>query len=253
MDELQPGHTQNGSDATFLYFAFSSNLLRSRILINSPSAVLVGVARLPGYKLGFSGWSDNWKGAVANIFPETSSKPEIGVDAAVNKLIGDPDEGGVWGAVWEISRESLNDLDRQEGVHLSEYEALDVVVHLLRAKKHHSDASPTLQQFARDQDLPTLSDGVALQQLCRHVGRQLDTSTWDPSKENFEPVRVRAYQKVAQSPGLPNNVKLGLPSDTYKLVVLKGAIECNLPPQYLKLLNAVATNNTASPYTAWKY
>ena len=44
---------RKSSGDTFLYFAFGSNLLTSRIHYQNPSAVAVGPARLDGYRLDF--------------------------------------------------------------------------------------------------------------------------------------------------------------------------------------------------------
>ena len=51
----------------FLYFAFGSNLLESRVKINSPSAEFICYATLKNYKLVFAGWSERWQGASGTV------------------------------------------------------------------------------------------------------------------------------------------------------------------------------------------
>ena len=96
--------------AHFLYFAYGSNLTEARLHENCPSARLVTVARLSGYRLAFTMRSDHWGGGVADIRPQ-------------------PD-GEVWGAVWCIAADEGARLDRQEGVHATppRYCRLDVTV-----------------------------------------------------------------------------------------------------------------------------
>ncbi|XP_011305035.1 gamma-glutamylcyclotransferase-like [Fopius arisanus] len=93
---------------TFLYFAYGSNLLAERIHINNPTAVRKGVGLLENYRLDFSGYARRWRGAPATIVPDNQAH--------------------VWGAIWEIDKSNLPDLDRQEGVDVNHYFSLDVDV-----------------------------------------------------------------------------------------------------------------------------
>ena len=84
----------------FLYFAYGSNLSAKRLHLHAPSAHLVSVARLEGYRLAFSIESKrSWLGGVGDIVPA-------------------PDDPGaeVWGALWVIAPEHSRELDAQEGV-----------------------------------------------------------------------------------------------------------------------------------------
>ncbi|XP_046387088.1 gamma-glutamylcyclotransferase-like [Ischnura elegans] len=96
------------SSEKFLYFGYGSNLLSKRILINNPSAVRKGAAKLTGYRLDFNGYAQRWGGAVATIVPD----------------------GGhhVWGALWEMNMTDVGNLDRQEGVESGIYEPMEVEV-----------------------------------------------------------------------------------------------------------------------------
>ena len=98
------------TEPDFLYFAYGSNLSEARLRENCPSARLVTVARLSGYRLAFTMRSDNWGGGVADIRPQP--------------------EGEVWGAVWCIATDESARLDRQEGVHATppRYRRIDVAV-----------------------------------------------------------------------------------------------------------------------------
>lgn len=81
----------------FLYFAYGSNLDVARLHIHAPSARLISIARLEGYRLAFSLESKrSWLGGVGDI--EASEG-----DAA-------------WGALWIIDAEHSRPLDEQEGV-----------------------------------------------------------------------------------------------------------------------------------------
>uniref|UniRef100_A0A0A9YU02 gamma-glutamylcyclotransferase n=1 Tax=Lygus hesperus TaxID=30085 RepID=A0A0A9YU02_LYGHE len=96
---------------TFKYFAFGSNLLTQRIHINNPTAKRFDVGVLDKYRLDFGYFAQRWGGYVATIVPD--------------------DEAVVWGAIWDIGLENLEDLDRQEGVKDAVYRPLEVSVKTL--------------------------------------------------------------------------------------------------------------------------
>ncbi|XP_017059093.1 gamma-glutamylcyclotransferase-like [Drosophila ficusphila] len=99
----------------FLYFGFGSNMLADRIHIQNPTAVKIGPALLPDYRLDFAFESGRWGGAVATIVP----------------TLGDH----VWGTLWEIDLSNLPDIDNQEGVHEGIYESRTVYVTLRTESK----------------------------------------------------------------------------------------------------------------------
>lgn len=91
----------------FLYFAYGSNLWSKRIHINNPSAIRIGIGKLKvsktkhltkfsrnfqDYKLDFVTYSNRWKGASATIEPKKGKY--------------------VWGALWEVDKSDLPNLDR---------------------------------------------------------------------------------------------------------------------------------------------
>lgn len=93
----------------FFYFAYGSNLWSKRIHINNPSAVRVGIGKLKvrkimqkqtikvyldyqDYKLDFVTYSKRWRGASATIIPYKGNH--------------------VWGALWELDKVDLPNLDR---------------------------------------------------------------------------------------------------------------------------------------------
>ncbi|MGE3961015.1 MAG: gamma-glutamylcyclotransferase [Dehalococcoidia bacterium] len=81
----------------FLYFAYGSNLDEARLRMHAPSARLVSIARLEGYRLAFSIESKrSWLGGVGDI------------------LASPGDE--VWGALWVLAPEESHPLDEQEGL-----------------------------------------------------------------------------------------------------------------------------------------
>jgi gamma-glutamylcyclotransferase (GGCT)/AIG2-like uncharacterized protein YtfP len=80
----------------FLYFAYGSNMDLERLQMHCPSARLVTIAELFGYRLAFSRESTNWRGGVADVRSST--------DAAV------------WGGLWLIDPAESHALDEQEGL-----------------------------------------------------------------------------------------------------------------------------------------
>ncbi|XP_041454585.1 uncharacterized protein LOC121407523 [Lytechinus variegatus] len=91
--------TSRGSEGTFLYYGYGSNLLKERIHLKNPSAVFVDVAELKDHKLCFGGqskWMSNrWHGGVATVEERNGSS--------------------VWGIVWRLEEKDLASLDLQEG------------------------------------------------------------------------------------------------------------------------------------------
>ena len=77
-----------------LVLAYGSNLRGEQMLARCPSAIALGVGRLPRHRLAFGGWSHGWQGGVATV------------EAAV---------GAVEGLVYRISAGDLAELDRYEG------------------------------------------------------------------------------------------------------------------------------------------
>lgn len=87
----------------FLYFAYGSNLDEARLHMHAPSARLVSVARLEGYRLAFSIESKrSWLGGVGDIVRATPVEASHASE--------------VWGALWVVDAEHSRALDEQEGV-----------------------------------------------------------------------------------------------------------------------------------------
>ncbi|XP_056115449.1 gamma-glutamylcyclotransferase b [Rhinichthys klamathensis goyatoka] len=101
---------RNGS--TFLYFAYGSNLLKERLQLKNPSAIIHCVAKLKDYKLVFGNHkgvaSQRWRGGVATI--EHSPGEEV------------------WGVVWRMNVTDIESLDRQENVKMGTYSPMKVFV-----------------------------------------------------------------------------------------------------------------------------
>ena len=77
------------------YFAYATNLNRKQMAAACPGARRLFRAVLPNYKLIFTGWQRQWKGATASIKPFQGEK--------------------VPGAVYQITDADLRRLDRAEG------------------------------------------------------------------------------------------------------------------------------------------
>lgn len=78
-----------------LHFAFGSNMDPEQMTERCSSALFVGIALLPDYRLDFPRWSENRGCGVAGV-----------VDA--------PGEG-VWGVLYEIDDSQVKTLDQNEG------------------------------------------------------------------------------------------------------------------------------------------
>ncbi|CAB3240960.1 unnamed protein product [Arctia plantaginis] len=92
-----PSEETTEPNGYFYYFGYGSNLLAKRIHINNPSAVLISAAKLPNYRLDFINLGDTketWNGAAATIVED--------------------DETEVWGSLWRIDIDQMNNLDQQE-------------------------------------------------------------------------------------------------------------------------------------------
>ncbi|XP_071539038.1 gamma-glutamylcyclotransferase-like [Panulirus ornatus] len=100
--------TRMASRGCFLYFAYGSNLLKERIHINNPSARMVTVGKLRDYRLDFNYFSRRWQGAAATIVEDPGNY--------------------LYGVLWEIDNEDMDNLDRQEGVQHGIYKVLEVDV-----------------------------------------------------------------------------------------------------------------------------
>uniref|UniRef100_A0A3Q3W983 Uncharacterized protein n=1 Tax=Mola mola TaxID=94237 RepID=A0A3Q3W983_MOLML len=102
----------NSLNRTFLYFAYGSNLLRERLQLGNPSAMIHCVAKLKDYKLVFGNHkglaSDRWHGGVATI--EHSPGDEV------------------WGVVWRMNMCDMESLDSQENVTLGAYSPVELLV-----------------------------------------------------------------------------------------------------------------------------
>jgi len=79
-----------------LYFAYGSNMSSDQMNRRCCSARKVGLARLCGSRVVFSGSSKRWGGGVADLAEDSDSM--------------------VWGVLWDLSDEDLTNLDRCEGV-----------------------------------------------------------------------------------------------------------------------------------------
>ncbi|CAI9723919.1 Hypothetical predicted protein [Octopus vulgaris] len=93
---------------TFFYFAFGSNLLKERLLINNKTAIFKTVAKLENYCLKFAHKSITWCGHAATI---VESKHDV-----------------VWGVVYEMNTSNMDSLDKQEGVDQNIYRPIEVRV-----------------------------------------------------------------------------------------------------------------------------
>jgi gamma-glutamylcyclotransferase (GGCT)/AIG2-like uncharacterized protein YtfP len=78
-----------------MYFAYGSNMDPEQMSQRVVGARALGPARLDGFSLTFSVYSNKWEGGAANIELEP--------------------EGHVWGVLWEVPDEHAERLDAYEG------------------------------------------------------------------------------------------------------------------------------------------
>ncbi len=90
-----------------LYFAYGSNLSIRQMRRRCPGSEVVGRARLPDYRLGFTRYATKRKGGVADIVPEPGAE--------------------VWGALYTVDDAGMASLDEFEGVPRA-YRRIDVSV-----------------------------------------------------------------------------------------------------------------------------
>lgn len=89
------------------YFAYGSNLNQRQMLERCPDSKPKFIATLPNYKLVFVGWSRQWRGGVISIKPLRGER--------------------VRGAIYEVSEQCVQRLDKSEG-HPTDYARQKVIV-----------------------------------------------------------------------------------------------------------------------------
>lgn len=125
---------------TFYYFGFGSNLLQKRITVQNKSAVRVGVGKLLNFRLDFADsladkkyYSPTWNGSPATIIEKKGE--------------------AVYGAVWKMAHEDIDELDRQEGVELGLYKPMTVKV-LINVKDVNEEISCRTYQLVNNPKEP---------------------------------------------------------------------------------------------------
>jgi gamma-glutamylcyclotransferase len=78
------------------YFAYGSNLSAAEMQRRAPGSTNLGVARLSSYRLAFTRVSSRRGGGVADVVPSKGFS--------------------VYGVLWEVPNDGMNQLDREEGV-----------------------------------------------------------------------------------------------------------------------------------------
>jgi gamma-glutamylcyclotransferase len=76
------------------YFTYASNLSKKRMQERCPDSTPKFTAKLPNYKLVFTGWSREWRGGKATIISSRGDK--------------------VRGAIYEVTEACMKNLDRIE-------------------------------------------------------------------------------------------------------------------------------------------
>ena len=151
--------------SSYYYFAFGSNLKKTRLLINCKSAKFHCTAELKNYRLAFTGSiSKTWGGSSATILPAANGN-------------------SVWGAVWLLTEPDVTALDIQEGVCMGIYRRIEI-------------------------DVESVDKGT---------------------------LHCISYAKPPDQPE-------GQPSHTYLEVIIAGAKEISLSPEYIRKLEYIEHN-----------
>lgn len=79
------------TQSAFYYFAYGSNMNMAQMKQRCSSPKVLGIARLPGYKVEFYGYSGIWDGAQETVIADTQSE--------------------VWGVLYELSAYDWEALD----------------------------------------------------------------------------------------------------------------------------------------------
>ena len=75
----------------YYYFAYGSNMNLAQMKQRCSGAKVLGIARLPGYKVEFYGYSANWDGALETVISDLQSE--------------------VWGVLYKMQAFDWDDLD----------------------------------------------------------------------------------------------------------------------------------------------
>jgi cation transport regulator ChaC len=142
------------------YFAYGSNMGAVAFRDRCPRAVQVGIAKVEGYRIGFTRHSKKRGGGVADLVAMAGSV--------------------VWGAIFDISQDGFDVLDEAEGVRFGSY----------------------------------------------------SRSIWKLAREDGSLVSAWTYVVVDKKPEIP-------PSYEYWKLLVDGAKEAGLPPEYAKRLEAI--------------
>ncbi len=129
------------------YFAYASNLNRKQMAERCPEAKAKVVATLPNFKLIFTGYSRQRKGAVATIMGSHGDK--------------------VIGAVYEISEACLRKLDKHENYPV-DYKHLDVRVFTDGGETY--DAVTFIKARQEEEGQPSAEYRAIILQGCRDWG-----------------------------------------------------------------------------------
>jgi cation transport regulator ChaC len=142
------------------YFAYGSNMGASALRTRCPLAVQVGIAKVEGYRIGFTRFSKRRGGGVADLVEAPGSL--------------------VWGSLFDLPHDGFEALDKAEGVAIGAY--------------------------AR--------------------------SIWQLTRGDGSVVSAWTYVVMDKKPEI-------LPSAEYWKLLVDGAKEAGLPPDYVKTLEAI--------------
>ncbi|XP_053214026.1 gamma-glutamylcyclotransferase-like [Panonychus citri] len=152
--------------STIRYFCYGSNLLSDRIRVKLKGSIKISIGILSDYKLTFSGHSNLWKGATADVIPSEGSQ--------------------VIGIIWSITYKDLEQLNLQE----KGYKLIAITV-----------------ESEEDNQL-------------------IECITYVQTEEE----KVRGRTILGSMDGIPTIV--------YKEVIVRGAIEHNLPEDYIEMIKS---------------
>ncbi|XP_075160153.1 gamma-glutamylcyclotransferase-like isoform X1 [Haematobia irritans] len=213
---------------SFYYFGFGSNLLAKRLHIENPTADRIGPGKLQNYRLDFHTVTDRWFGAGATIVPSKGDH--------------------VWGAIWKLEGCDMKHLDNQKKIkfesHLKKCWKLSE-----RAVGGHSSYDKSMLNSSLLRQICTTSGSKKNMFATFFVGQEgvhegiytpITVSVYCPTLDST--IECRAYHLCDQP---ETDIKLmpanevpieRLPSATYLKALIKGALESEIPYEYIEWL-----------------
>uniref|UniRef100_A0A915JQ90 gamma-glutamylcyclotransferase n=1 Tax=Romanomermis culicivorax TaxID=13658 RepID=A0A915JQ90_ROMCU len=194
----------------FYYFAYGSNLWSQRIRLSNPTAEFVAVGFLPGFSYGFAGpVTQGWCGCSATIWPAPDYCTPIDGLQTVTPIVSPLMKKYKENGVYGVIWRLGKENSATLDAQESGYVKIDVDVNLVVDGR--SQKSVSCRTYVMSAATIASKSGVVV-------------STAEATKDFF-----------------------GKPSPIYHRVIISGALEFQLPDNYVKFLNSFQNNGYSGP------